>query len=100
MYFRTALNAVGKNAEDMNPKIYAFSTMEKSKDPIWILQETTYLEEQKQLYYETACQKDTNEGDKEIWTVVIAVQDPTQLFYTLCSERQEDSWIQVRLVQS
>lgn len=34
---------------------------------------------QMQLHYEPACQKDIKKGDKEIWGMVIAGQDPTQL---------------------
>jgi hypothetical protein len=37
------------------------------------------LKEQKQLHYESACQKDAREGDKEISGMVISGQDPTQL---------------------
>jgi hypothetical protein len=36
----------------------------------------TDLKEPSQLHYEPACQKDAKEGDKEIYEVVIAGQDP------------------------
>jgi hypothetical protein len=39
----------------------------------------TDLKEQQQLHYEPAGQKDTKEGDKEIWIVVIAGQHSIQL---------------------
>ena len=37
------------------------------------------LKELRQLHYGSACQKGIKEGNKEIWGVVVAGQDPTQL---------------------
>ena len=41
----------------------------------------TDLKEQRQLYYEPSCQKDTKEDGKEIQGVVIKGQDPTPLSF-------------------
>lgn len=37
------------------------------------------LKEQRQLHYEAACQKDIKDGNKDIWGVMAAGQDSTQL---------------------
>ena len=64
----------------------------------------TDLKEQRQLYYEPACQKDTKAGrilsSRSAWDraslgpgmvgMVISGQDPTQLIYCLCLQRQAD----------
>jgi hypothetical protein len=57
--FRTALKAVGKNSENMRSKIYNFSAMQN-------IRSFTDLKEQRHLYCEPTCQKDTKEGDEEI----------------------------------
>ena len=50
----------------------------------------TDLKEQRQLYYEPTCWKDTKGRDKQIQGVVME-GDPTQLFVSLCLQRQTDS---------
>ena len=59
------------------------------------------LEEQRQLCYETACQKDIKEGDKEIWVVVSTGQDSTQLsllFVHMKASRSLNSFAMVLFV--
>jgi hypothetical protein len=73
--FRAAFTVVGKSAENMSLKIYNFPTIQNMR-----MQYTMY-KEQRQIHCESVFQKDTKEGDKDIWGVVIIKQDPTQLVF-------------------
>jgi hypothetical protein len=61
------------------------------------------LKKQRQLHYEPAYQKDIKKGDKEIWRVVIAGQDPTQVSLLFVITRagklvsSRSGWDRVRL---
>jgi hypothetical protein len=65
--FRTALKAVKKNSENMSSKLYNFSVMQNIRLQYVLYKELHRSREQRQLHYEPACQKDSNEGDREIW---------------------------------
>jgi hypothetical protein len=58
------------------------------------------LKQQRQLHYEPACQKDIEEGDKEIWGVVIARQDPTELSLLFAYKGRQIPEFKVSLVQA
>jgi hypothetical protein len=61
--FRTALKTVDKNSKNMSSKRYNFSTMQEMKGcNLNFIRSFTNLKEQKQLYYNSACQKDTKTG--------------------------------------
>ena len=58
------------------------------------------LKEQKQLCCEPPCQKDTKEGDTEIWGVVIERLEPIQLRFLFVPTRADIPEFKVSLGQS
>jgi hypothetical protein len=71
--FRTTLKAMRKNSKNTSSRMYNFSPMQN----IW-MQYELYKGYHRPKRIKAACQKAIKEGDKEIWGVVISVQDHTQ----------------------